>query len=628
MEEAPPIFNKENAKAAAWIGALGVVYGDIGTSPIYTLGACLKVFPSIGAQEVIGVLSVIIWLLLLIVSLKYAVFITRADNKGEGGIFALLSLMKEKQWHIGFSTKILIFGAALLYGDGIITPAISVLSAVEGMKSIDPSLSPLVLPFSIAILGALFFVQSKGSGRIGSWFGPIMLVWFASLALLGLRAIFEAPIILSAFNPYWAFWLIYQHPCCVAPLLGGAVLAVTGAEALYADMGHFGRSSITKVWHILVMPSLVINYLGQGALVIAHMGDAGVISSPFFSLVNPGIQAAGLTVLSAIATVIASQAIITGAFSLTKQAIQLGFFPRLKILHTNAAVEGQIYIPFINSFLAVSVIAIVLFFRSSEALTQAYGTAVTGTMLISSFGFYQYCQQHWRMQVGRWPLFVFVVSFFLALDTILFGSNLIKFYEGGYIPICMGVAIYTLMYTWRKGRLLSTHYLFKNAVPIKDFLERIDPHFPVIPGIAVFMSVNPHIIPAALLHHIRCNKIYHQSIVLMTVVADDAPRAHLTPVIEELKPGIYSVLAHVGYMENMNVPHLLEKAIFQANLPWNISEVFYYFNHDFTVDCTCSGFWNWQKNFFSLLLRCSRPAYHYFKIPAAQIIETGTPIHL
>jgi KUP system potassium uptake protein len=613
---------------ATWLCVLGVVYGDIGTSPIYTLSTCLKVFPSAGQHEILGILSIIIWLLLFVVSLKYVMFITRADNRGEGGIFALLSLIKEKPWHIGFTTKLLLLGAALLYGDGILTPAISVLSAVEGVKTIGPSLDWLIVPLSLLILILLFAVQSKGSQRIGKGFGPVVFVGFLCLALLGMRAIYQAPSVLQACNPYWAFWLISHHPWQVVPVLGGAILAITGAEALYADMGHFGRKPTAYVWHTLVLPALALNYLGQGALVMSHMGDTQIMAAPFFSLVSPGIPAACLTILSAAATIIASQAMITGLFSITRQAIQLGFFPRLKIVHTNANVEGQIYIPFINTALALGVIAVVLIFRSSDALAHAYGTAVTGTMAISSFGFYMYCQSHWRMQVGRWPLFALVVSLFLCLDLLFFGANLLKFFQGGYLPLLIGAFLYTLMYTWRSGRLLAAQQFFRSASSLDCFLKNMDPNLPRVPGVAVFMSASSDVVPTVLLYHLRYNKIYYESTVLMTIITDTSPRATVEPFLEKLGPGIYRLVAHVGYMENVDVPSLLQRALVGSQLSWDISKVLYYFNHDLAFASTSKDLWMWQKGLFSFLLRCSTPAYYYFRVPYSQIIEMGIPVEV
>lgn len=615
-------------KAAGWLGALGVVYGDIGTSPIYTLGACLRSFSVIGKEEILGSVSLILWLLTLVVSIKYIHFITRADNRGEGGVCALLSLINCSRWHIGPTTKILLVGMALLYGEAIITPAISILSSVEGLEKINPSLQPLVMPVSIAILTGLFMVQSQGTGKLGQWLGPIMLIWFSVLGLLGLQAIYQSPDIMYALNPYWACNLVLKDPKLTATLLGAATLAITGAEALYADMGHFGRGPIATAWYKMVMPALAINYLGQGALALTSLNDAKVLSSPFFSLVDPGLPAACLTALSAIATVVASQAMITGIFSLTRQAVQLGFFPHMKIIHTNSNIENQIYIPFINALLACCVVTVILIFGSSDALSHAYGVAVTGTMAVTSFGFFQYCQNNWRMQWHNRLFYSAVISIFFIVDVSLFGSNLLKLVHGGYLPLMIAACVYTIMYTWRSGRLLLAHYLSRSAIAMEDFIKNLDLETPHVPGVAVFMSANPVLAPTVLLYHMRYTKVRYEHMIVMTVLTDIAPKTNQQPQLEDLGQGVYRLIAHVGYMESVNVPMLLQNALTKANLRWPSNQVLYFFNHDLALTNNIDRYWQWQKDLFSFLLRCSRPAYYYFKIPAPQIIEMGIPLEL
>lgn len=615
-------------KSAGWLCALGVVYGDIGTSPIYALGACLKAFPKLGISEVLGIVSLILWVLVLIVSVKYVMFVMRADNRGEGGIFALISSIKEKPWQISLSTKLLLLGAGLLYGDGIITPAISVISAVEGVKTIDPAFAPLIVPVSLVILGALFFIQKKGSKKVGSFFGPIMLLWFAVLAILGATSIASNPDVLKACNPYWAYWIIQAHPWHSIFLLGAVILAYTGTEALYADMGHFGRPAIVKAWHYVVFPATVINYLGQGALVLSNLENSVVLETPFFSLVPAGFYSAALTLLSSVATVIASQAMISGIFSLTSQAMRLGFFPRLNVVHTSEQVEGQIYIPFINSVLAVSVFFLVIFFQSSEALVQAYGTSVAGTMLLTTIGFFKYCQKNWKMNVGPIPFYLVVVPLFFVIDALFLGANLFKFFHGGYIPLGIGAAMYTLMYVWKKGRLLSAQKIFKSACSVEYFLKTLDPKLPRVPGIAVFMSATSDFVPTVLLRHIKYCKVYYENMVLMTVITEDVPRATADPSLEHLGNGVYRIVARVGYMEEVNVPLLIQKAVNHTFLSWDINQMIYYFNHDLAFAGESGAFWGWQKRFFSFILRLSRPAYYSFKVPPSQIVEMGVPVEL
>ena len=518
--------------------ALGVVYGDIGTSPLYALRECFK--PEYGLTatpaNVYGVLSLVVWALILVVSVKYLIFILRADNRGEGGVLALLALILQQQRRDadkGIKQLIImlgLIGAALLYGDGVITPAISVLGAMEGLEVVTPKLKIVVVPATLIILLSLFLVQKKGTHKVGRVFGPVMMLWFASIAALGVYEVALAPEILAAVNPWYGFQFFLTHGKQAFVLLGAVVLVVTGGEALYADMGHFGKRPIRMAWFYLVLPALLLNYFGQGALILRDPAGA---ENPFFMLA-PRALLYPLVALATAAAIIASQALISGAFSLTQQAVQLGYSPRVNIVHTSATEAGQIYIPEVNTALMIGCLFVVLGFRSTGALGAAYGIAVTGTMSITTILFYMLARSRWNWSLLHALSFV---VFFLIIDLGFFGSNALKILHGGWVPIIIGLAIFTLMTTWYQGRRIVLKLLTRASLPIDMFLKSVAEHKPVrVPGTAVFMTSDPDGAPLVLLHHLKHNKVLHEQVVLLSVLNATVPeipeseRIQITPL--------------------------------------------------------------------------------------------------
>ncbi len=626
----PPL--NVRAKAALAIGTLGVVFGDIGTSPLYTMRECLAHLPPVERTDgVLGVLSLIFWSLILVVSVKYLFYVTKADNQGEGGIFALLALMHSGKDSptgtkrvIGPAVIMILVGAALLYGDGIITPAISVLGAAEGFLAINPSLDHLVPWIACAILAALFWIQRKGTMSIGGVFGPIMLLWFATLATLGAWHIAQNPSVLRALNPTWGLALLGHHPLAVSALLGAVVLSITGAEALYADMGHFGRGYISLAWYAVALPGLALNYFGQGAYVLSHPGQT---ENPFFALASPGLPRLGLTILAILAAVIASQALISGAYSLTRQAIQLGYFPRLKINYTNAEHSGQIYVPFVNALLAVGSILTVAMFRSSDNLAAAYGIAVTGTMAITTLAFYLVVRRQWK-----WSLWhaAPICGFFLLLDLAFFGSNVDKLLHGGWFPLAIGAAVLAVMHTWKSGRAEIFRRVYGNNVTESELTSIArSKHVTRVGGAAVFMVGSPTGTPIALLHHVKANRCLHQTVVLLSIMTEEIPTV---PEAERLKlhvigEGIWRAVGRYGYMESPDVSRLMDE-IRNRGVPINASAAIYFFNREMIITGGTAPMWEWQKNLYGFLSRNARPAKDYYQITPSQIIEIGLPIQL
>lgn len=616
--------------AGLTLGALGVVFGDIGTSPIYALRECLNYLPPVErATGVLGALSLVFWAISLVVVGKYLMFVTRADNRGEGGIFALLSLShgdRKTAHSMGALTLLILLGAALLYGDGIITPAVSVLSAVEGLNTFDPSFASKVPFISVLILAMLFLFQSKGTGTIGRIFGPAMLVWFFVLGALGIWHIRAAPQVVEALNPMLGLRLLADHPGQAAGLVGSVVLAITGAEALYADMGHFGRKHIARAWYFFAWPALILNYFGQGARVLANPTDT---SHPFFALVPEGMPRLALTFLSIVAAIIASQAMITGTFSVTRQAIQLGFFPRLMVNYTNPNQSGQIYLPLVNWLLAAGSIYVVLSFGSSERLTAAYGIAVTGTMVVTSIAFYHVLRRHWR-----WPTWAatLLCGLFLLIDVPLFASNLHKFSDGGWFPIVVAIGVIAVMHTWKRGKEEIFRRIYANEVT-EDELSNVaaSDRLTRVRGTAVFMAGNPTGTPLVLLHHVKANKVLHETVVLLSVVTDEVPTV---PVAERLEVreigsgnGVWRAIARYGYMESPDVEHLMDQ-VREAGVPVKLNEATYYFNREMVITGGDTKMWHWQKRLYSLLSRNARPVRDYYRLPPMQIIEVGLPIQL
>ncbi len=622
------------AKRALTLGALGVVFGDIGTSPLYTMRECISHVPVADrAAGVLGVLSLIFWSLLLIVSVKYLWFVMKADNQGEGGIFALLALIHSKSKDakgnvsrraLGPMVIMILIGAALLYGDGIITPAISVLGAAEGFNMISPAFTPYVTPMACVILAGLFWVQHKGTKSIGGIFGPVMLVWFIGLGLLGAWHLIKLPSVLKALNPAYGIALLHHPPAQVATLLGSIVLAVTGAEALYADMGHFGKRYIAFAWYFVAFPGLILNYFGQGAFILSH---PNLTDNPFFAMAPAGWGRATLTGLSIVAAVIASQALISGAYSLTRQAIQLGYFPRLKINYTNAEQSGQIYVPFVNTLLAIGCILTAAVFGSSDKLASAYGIAVTGTMAITTFAYFFVARRNWN-----WPMYKIgtICALFLVIDFAFFSSNALKIVDGGWFPVAIAVVVLAVMHTWKTGRDAVFAVVYANNVTESELIDIAHSKYIVrVQGAAVFMVGSQQGTPIALLHHVKANHSLHNTVILMSIVTEDVPTVPENKCLDlrEIGAGIWRANGHYGYMQSPNVSALVEM-MHTAGVKFKTNGTIYFFNREMVLNGGNSGMWEWEKAFYAFLTRNSRPAKDYYQIPPSQIIEMGLPLQL
>ena len=614
---------KERIFALA-LGSVGVVYGDIGTSPLYALRESLH-FAAKGnilREDVIGIVSLLIWALIVVVTIKYVVFIMSADNRGEGGTLSLMALAQKVLGRGHRGTWLLgVIGASLFYGDSIITPAISVLSAVEGLKYVTPVFEPYIIYISIAILFALFAVQSRGTGKVAAFFGPVMAIWFLTLAVLGLSHIEDDPGILLAFNPYYAVKFLLGHGMVGLFVLGSVFLAVTGAEALYADMGHFGRFPIRLAWLSFVFPALVLCYLGQGALILKHPEMA---KDPFY-LMAPSWALTPLVILATCATVIASQAVITGAFSLTQQAVQLGLLPRIEIRHTSETTAGQIFLPQVNRLLLVGVLALVLIFQTSSKLANAYGIAVTGAMLADAGLFFFVA---WKVWNWRLPVVCAVVLPLLAVDAIFFGANCLKIPDGAYMPILFGFALVTLIWTWVRGTRIVYEKSQKDSLPLVDLLRMLEKSRPVrVPGTAVFLTSDPDTAPGALLHNLKHNKVLHKRNIVLTIKTSDMPRV---PESEQLKIDDYSedvkrIVATLGYMQSPRVPHLLALAR-RRGLNFDIMQTSFFLGRRSIKASANSGMPIWQDNLFIFLSKTAANATDFFHIPSGRVVELGSQV--
>jgi KUP system potassium uptake protein len=627
-----PASSRPDRLSLLALTALGIVFGDIGTSPLYALRQCVHSEHGVAPTpaNVLGVLSLIFWSLTLIVTIKYLTFILRADNQGEGGILALLALVPARmrvteRGRLGVVAALVLFGAALLYGDGIITPAISVLSAVEGLGVATHALDSAVVPITVAVLLLLFSIQSRGTETIGRMFGPIMLLWFLTIGILGARLIAGNPAVLSALSPAPAVRFFAAHGLRGFTILGAVVLAITGAEALYADMGHFGRTPIRLAWYALVLPALVLNYFGQGALLLQHPEAA---DNPFFALVPRGPLTYALVGLSTAATVIASQALISGAYSLTYQAIQLGYWPRAHVKHTSIFTEGQIYIAGVNWALAVACVLLVIWLRESSRLAAAYGIAVTGTMAITSITYFVVTRWTWGWSLAKsLPLLLL----FLSLDLPFAGANLSKLFQGGYVPLVVALILFTLMSTWRRGRTLLARRLSEAALRAQPAFERLLSAWGSrVPGTVVVLTANPVGIPATLAHHAQHAHVLHETVLLMTIVTEHVPRVprEQSVEIQDLERGFYRVLIHTGFMQTAHLPCLLERAALEHALPIDFDALTYYIGRERLLATNQGEMRALRERLFAFMARNAASPDIFYGLPPDQVVEIGLRVDL
>ncbi len=611
------------------IGAIGVVFGDIGTSPLYTMKLAFGPEYGLDATDanVLGVLSLVFWSLMLVVTIKYVSIIMRADNRGEGGIMALMALAQRClpiASQAGYTVGLLgIFGAALFFGDGVITPAMTVLSAIEGIEVAAPAVHAYVVPVTIAVLAVLFSLQRGGTARMGSLFGPVMLLWFAVLAILGAANVLESPRVLHALNPVHIVQFAQHNGMVAFFILGAVVLAVTGGEALYADMGHFGRIPIRIGWTGFVMPALVLNYFGQGALLL---DNPAAVQNPFY-LMAPSWALLPLIVLATMAAVIASQAVISGAFSVARQAMQLGYLPRLEVLHTSAEAMGQVFVPWVNRALFVIVVALVLAFQRSENLAVAYGVSVTGTMLIDTLLLIVVARARWQLSpLLLWP----AAAVFLAIDLAFLSANLSKFADGAWFPIALGLLVFIVMRTWRRGRDLIRDSTRRDKLPIAAFIRSIEKDPPIrVPGTAIFMTASNDVVPEALLLNVRHNKVLHARNILLTVDTLPAPRADADErvVVTALGAEFYRVGVRFGFMEEPNVPRVLP-AVQEKGLLLDRGAFTYFASRETVVAAAHKGMPLWRDKLFAFMLRNAVTATTFFKIPSNQLVELGTQVEI
>jgi KUP system potassium uptake protein len=619
--------------AVLTVTALGVVYGDIGTSPLYALRECFKPEYGIAAtpENVYGVLSLIVWALTLVVSVKYIVYVMRADNHGEGGILAMLALIIEKSTARAHRRAVLIalglVGAALLYGDGVITPAISVLGAMEGLNVVSTNFAHLVVPATLVVLVGLFLFQKLGTARVGATFGPIMVVWFVTIAALGMSEIVRTPRILLAINPLYGFRFFAERGSAAFVLLGAVVLAVTGAEALYADMGHFGKKPIRLAWFGLVFPCLLLNYFGQGALVLR---DPAAVTNPFYQLA-PRVMLYPLIGVATVAAVIASQALISGAFSLTQQCVQLGYSPRVTIIHTSAREAGQIYIPEVNGALMISCLLVVVGFGSSSALGAAYGIAVTGTMAITTVLFVVVAATRWHWP--RWRA-LSLAGAFLTVDLAFLASNALKITHGGWVPLAIAIVLFTLMTTWKRGRQILRERLTEISMPLDTFLTSIGKGtIPRVPGTAVFMTSDSGGAPVVLLHHLKHNKVLHENVILLSVQTTGIPEVKNTDrlTMDRLDHGFVRVVVRYGFMESPDVKEVME-LLRRQGVRSRPLETSYYLGREQLIPQNKA--WKrggltmniWRKKLFAVMARNGRSAAEFFQLPPNRVVELGTQI--
>jgi len=627
---------KRGGPIAVALGAIGVVFGDIGTSPLYTLRTVFAPEHGLdpGHEQVFGVISLIIWSITLIVSIKYVTFIMRADNDGEGGIMALIALIQRANLRSRGAQIALVllgvFGASLFYGDGMITPAISVLSAVEGLEVVDDSLKDAVIPITVIVLTLLFFVQRFGTGRVGGFFGPIMVLWFSVLAIAGFGRMLQHPAILGALSPHHGIEFLFNHGHEAFVALGGVVLAVTGAEALYADMGHFGAGPIRRGWFFLVFPALALNYLGQGALILEHPDASG---SPFF-LLFPDWAQIPMVVLSTIAAIIASQAVISGAFSVTRQAIRLGFLPRLQIRHTSTEEVGQVYVPAVNWIIFGAVVALVLGFGSSERLASAYGIAVTGTLAIDTLLFFFVVRYLWKRP--RWLVVVGVIAF-LTVDLTFFSANLTKILHGGWFPLAIALAVFSVLTTWQRGRQIITERRIEEEGSLRDFVDEVresDPPVSRAPGTAVFLNANPETTPLALRANVEHNHVLHECVIIVSLSTERIPYVHEDERLEiddlgYSDDGITHITGRFGFQEKMNVPGLLRDAAKRGiEGDPKLENPSYFVSRISIIPTDRPGMAKWRKKLFLAISRNAANPVEIFHLPDERTVVMGSHIEL
>jgi KUP system potassium uptake protein len=618
----------QSSLAALTLGAIGVVYGDIGTSPLY---AFKEVFVSghvpVTSDNILGVLSLFFWTLAVIVSVKYVVLIMRADNHGEGGLMALLALASQSVHDNPRVKHILmtlgVFGVALFFGDGVITPAISVLSAVEGLEIVTPAATPYILPISLAVLLALFLVQKRGTDLLGKFFGPIMVVWFLAIGLMGLVPIAQHPEVLKAISPWYALHFAYVHYEVAFVTLGAVFLCVTGAEALYADMGHFGKRPIRVAWFGMVMPCLILNYFGQGALVLANPAAA---ENPFF-LMLPGWATMPMVALATAATVIASQALISGAFSATKQTIQLGYLPRLTILHTSQTDTGQIYVPAVNWALLFGVVLAVTTFRTSSALAAAYGISVSLVMVITTVLTFFVIRYGWKLPL---PLCLAATGVFFLVDVSFFASNLLKIADGGWFPLLMAAGLYVILATWKDGRLLLSERFRKDAIDLPSFLEAVFAYPPVRPdGTAVFLSSSVGIVPNALLHNLKHNKVLHKTNLFLTVLNQEIPKVPLKEQAEMTTLGhdCWQVIIKFGFLDDPDIPKALQQ-ISSSDWQYDRMTTSYFLSRDIVVPTMGGEMAQWREKLFAQMHRSASGAADFLRLPSNAVVELGSKVEI
>jgi KUP system potassium uptake protein len=619
------------ATAALVLGAIGVVFGDIGTSPLYALKTAFK--PEYGIplspDNVMGILSLIVWSMVWVITIKYLFVMMRADNNGEGGILALLALaLRETRGRPRLKWTIIgigMFGAAMFYGDSMITPAISVLSAVEGLEVATPVFGKFVIPIALGVLAGLFFIQSHGTSKVGSFFGPVTVLWFLAIGALGAAQLWRNPAVLSALQPAYAVDFVFAYPLLGFFVLGAVFLAMTGGEALYADMGHFGKRPIRIAWIALVFPALLLNYFGQAAFVLAN---PAAIKNPFYLMV-PEWALYPMVVLATAATVIASQAVISGAFSMTRQAIQLGYIPRLEILHTSERSIGQIYVPFVNWVLFIAVCMLVIGFETSDNLANAYGIAVAATMVIECLLAMVVARLMWKWRT--WMV-VLVIGSMLVVDLLFLASNATKFFSGGWFPVLIGSAIFVLLMTWKRGRTLMFRRLTEQGIPLKPFLEGLEAHPPQkVQGTAIFMTASVDTVPHALLHNLKHNKVLHEQTVFLTVISHDVPMVPREDRVqlERLVNGFFKLEAWYGFKEQPDIDEILNSCRVRYGLAFDVMDTSFFLSRETVIPTSeVPGMALWRDHLFAWMTRNATRATDFFNIPANRVVELGTHIEI